>query len=68
LLTHAIRHPEHLYTYDAHAASHRVTHETARSDLSNLATRGLLVKREGTRPHRYEPPADLPERLKESTA
>lgn len=66
LLTHAIRHPEHLYTYDAHAASHRVTHETARSDLADLAKRGLLVRRQRSRPHRYEPPADLPDRLKES--
>jgi Fic family protein len=68
LLTHAIRHPEQVYTYEGHAASHRVTHETARSDLSDLATRGLLVRRPGGRPHRYEPPADLPERLKESAS
>ncbi len=68
LLTHAIRHPEQLYTYEGHAVSHRVTHETARSDLADLAGRGLLVKRAGGRPHRYEPPGDLPERLKESGA
>lgn len=66
LLTHAIRHPEQLYTYDGHAASHRITHETARSDLADLADRELLVRRPRSRPHRYEPPADLPERLKES--
>jgi Fic family protein len=68
LLTHAIRHPEQVYTYEEHAVSHRVTHETARSDLSDLATRGLLIKRPGGRPHRYEPPTDLPDRLKESAA
>jgi Fic family protein len=67
LLGHAIRHPEHLYTYDGHAAGNRVTHETARSDLIDLAERGLLVRRGSGRPHRYEPPADLAERLKEST-
>ncbi len=67
LLGHAVRHPDHLYTYDAHAASHRVTHETARSDLADLAGRELLVRRPGGRAHRYEPPADLAERLKEST-
>jgi len=66
LLGHAIRHPEHLYTYEGHAREHRVTHETARSDLTDLAERGLLVKRAGGRTHRYEPPADLPERLKQS--
>jgi Fic family protein len=68
LLGHAIRHPDHLYVYDGHAASHRVTHETARSDLADLADRGLLVRRPGGRSHRYEPPADLPDRLKESAA
>jgi Fic family protein len=67
LLTHAIRHPEQIYTYDGHAASHRVTHETARADLGDLAARELLARRAGGRAHRYEPPGDLPERLKEST-
>jgi Fic family protein len=68
LLTHAIKHPDHVYTYDGHAADHRVTHETARSDLADLAGRGLLVRRPGGRAHRYEPPTDLPDRLKESAA
>jgi Fic family protein len=68
LLTHAIRHPEQAYTYVGHAASHRVTHETARSDLSDLAKRGLLDRRTNGRPHRYEPPVDLPDRLKQSLA
>jgi Fic family protein len=66
LLGHAIRHPEHLYTYDDHAAEHRVTHETGRSDLADLAERGLMVKRGSGRPHRFEPPPDLRDRLKES--
>jgi Fic family protein len=68
LLGHAIRHPEHLYTYAGHAAGHRVTHETARSDLADLGDRGLLTRRAGGKTHRYEPPADLPDRLKESAA
>ncbi|HEY2479186.1 MAG TPA: Fic family protein [Solirubrobacterales bacterium] len=68
LLTHAIRHPENVYTYEGHATSHRVTHETARSDLADLFYRRLLVKRPGGRPHRFEPPPDLPDRLKESAA
>jgi Fic family protein len=68
LLTHAIRHPDQIYTYEGHAASHRVTHETARSDLADLSDRGLLGRRPGGRAHRYEPPDDLPDRLKESPA
>jgi Fic family protein len=68
LLTHALKHPEHLYTYGGHAAGHRVTHETARADLNDLVERGLLARRGDGRPHRYEPPTDLPDRLKESAA
>lgn len=41
LLTHAIKHPEHTYTFGGHARSHRVTHETARADLGGLSERGL---------------------------
>jgi Fic family protein len=68
LLTDAIRDPDATYTFRSHAASHRVTHETARSDLRRLAERGLLVKRRAGRQHRFEPAPDLPERLKESAA
>jgi len=68
LLTHAVKHPDHVYTFAGHAHSHRVTHETARADLSGLAERGLLARRRGGRAYRFEPAADLPKRLKESTA
>lgn len=39
VLTDAVRHPDASYSFASHAADHRVTHETARSDLSNLARR-----------------------------
>ncbi len=68
LLTHAIKHPEHGYTFAGHARSHRVTHETARADLSGLADRGLLVRHRQGRSYVFEPAADLPTRLKESPA
>ncbi len=67
LLTDAIRHPEAQYSFASHAASHRVTHETARTDLRRLAERGLLKQRRKGRKHIFEPAADLPERLREST-
>jgi Fic family protein len=66
LLTDAARHPDGSYSLGGHAASHRVTHETARSDLSGLVDRGLLVRRRAGREYRFEPAPDLPHRLKES--
>lgn len=69
LLTDAIRHPDSTYTFDSHAAGHRVSHETARNDLRRLERRGLIVRRgRGGRRHRFEPAPDLPQRLKESGA
>ncbi len=68
LLTHAIKHPDHAYTFSGHAHSHRVTHETARADLRALAERGLLVRQPGGRAHRFEPAADLPHRLRNLAA
>lgn len=66
LLTDAVRHPDGSYSFDSHAASHRVSHETARADLRRLADRGLLVQRRKGRKHLFEPPPDLDARLKES--
>jgi len=66
LLTHAIRHPDASYSFTGHAASHRVTHETARADLLSLAQRGLLTRRQVGREYSFEVPDDLPERLRES--
>lgn len=68
LLTDAVRNPESFYSFESHAKSHRVSHETARSDLRGLEQRGLLVKRRTGRQHRFEPAPNLPERLKESAA
>lgn len=68
LLTDAVRDPDASYSFDSHARSHRVSHETARSDLRDLASRGLLVQRRRGRKHLFEPAAELPKRLKESPA
>ena len=68
LLTDAVRHPEASYSFGSHAKSHRVSHETARADLRELASRGLLVQRRNGRKHLFEPAPDLPNRLKESPA
>lgn len=66
LLTDAVRHPDLSFTFEGHAATHRVSHETARTDLRLLEERGLLVRRGKSRRHRFEPAPDLPERLRES--
>lgn len=65
LLTHAVKHPDHAYTFGGHAHSHRVTHETARADLGGLAARGLLVRRRRGRAYRFEPAPELPRRLRD---
>jgi Fic family protein len=68
LLTDAVRDADASYSFDSHARSHRVSHETARSDLRDLAKRGLLVQRRRGRRHLFQPAADLSNRLKESPA
>jgi Fic family protein len=65
LLSDAIRHPQGSYTYQSHAMSHRVTHETARADLSRLQEKGLLVKRKAGRRHTFVPAANLDEALRD---
>jgi Fic family protein len=66
LVSDAVRDPDASYSFDSHAMSHRVSHETARSDLGDLADRGLLVRRRRGRKYLFEPAPGLPERLKES--
>jgi Fic family protein len=68
LLTDSIRHPDLTHSFESHASNHRVSHETARTDLHRLESRGLLVRRRKGRKHIFEPAPDLAERLKESPA
>jgi Fic family protein len=63
LLSDALRHPERAYALGAHAASHRVTHETARTDLSQLVELGLLERRRSGRSYRFSAAPDLGGRL-----
>jgi Fic family protein len=68
LLTEAVRHPDTVHSFASHATSHRVTHETARADLRDLVSRGLLIQRQKGRKYLFEPAPDLAKRLKESPA
>jgi Fic family protein len=59
LLEHALRHPHEGQSIEGHATSHRVHYMTARSDLAELAQRGLLVDRRVGKMKRYYPAAEL---------
>lgn len=45
LLSHALRNPDAEFTIQSHRVSHGVAYATARADLLNLVTRGLLEER-----------------------
>lgn len=64
LLTDAIRRPDAVYSFDSHAASHRVSHETARSDLRALAGRRLLTQRRSGHRYLFSPAPDIDARLR----
>jgi len=66
LLANALRVPDATYTFQTHAASHGVTHETARTDLLALVGMGFLEQRRQGRRYTFAPPIDLAERLKGS--
>jgi Fic family protein len=66
LLANALRVPDAIYSFQTHAASHGVTHETARTDLIALAEMGLLVQRRQGRRYTFTPPIDLAEQLKDA--
>lgn len=68
LLSDALRHPDRSYSFGGHAEIHRVTHETARADLTRLTEKGLLTRRKIGREYFFEASPDLPNRLKESPA
>ncbi len=65
LLTDAIRRPDAMYSFDSHAASHRVSHETARSDLRILHQRGLLTRRRSGHRFVFSPAPDIDARLRD---
>jgi len=66
LLANALRVPDAIYTFQTHAASHGVTHETARADLLPLAQMGFLDQRRQGHRYVFTPPSDLAASLKAS--
>jgi len=63
LVSHALRHPNQVYTIESHRLSHNVVYETARKDLIELAARGLLTTRKTGRTWFFTPANDLEMRL-----
>lgn len=63
LISHALRHPKHRYTVESHRNSHGIAYETARTDLLNLAARGLLEARKVGKTWYFEPVPNTEERL-----
>lgn len=63
LLTHALQRPGARYLIGGHQRSHGVAFQTARTDLFDLAGRGLLVIRKEGRVNAFYPARDLGEKL-----
>lgn len=65
LLGHAVRHPGYRYTYRSHSTSHGVVLQTARTDLLDLMSHGLLDGGVEGRQRVFISPDDLGGRLKD---
>lgn len=65
ILKHALKHPHARYLIEGHRQSHQVTYDTARNDLLNLATLGLLVKQQTGKAFTFVVADNLKERIKE---
>ena len=64
VLSHALRHPGHGYTVKSHQRSHRITTQTARTDLQKLAELGLLDQRQRGRAFVFVAWPELAERVR----
>jgi len=63
LLTHALRNQGEGYRVDAHQRSHNVVYQTARSDLLDLESLGLLERQKQGNAYVFFAPGDLRNRL-----
>jgi len=67
ILTHALKHAGHGYTVESHRRSHRVTVQTARTDLQSLAKLELLEQRKRGRAFVFYAPDGLRARIESAT-
>ncbi|MHB8387206.1 Fic family protein [Metallibacterium sp.] len=63
ILSHALKHAGHGYTVESHRRSHRITLQTARTDLLHLAHFNLLEQRKRGRAFVFYAPEDLRTRI-----
>lgn len=64
LISHALHHPDSIYTIARHMSIHGIVYQTARADLLQLAKRGLLEKERRGRAYVFVAIDGLPKRLK----
>ncbi len=65
ILSHALKHADAEYTVRSHQISHHVVQQTARTDLYDLAQRGMLIQRKVGRAFFFTPSPQLEEILTE---
>jgi Fic family protein len=65
LIGHALRHPGQHYSIEHHRNSHKVVYETARTDMLDLADRGLMIKKKVGKTWSFTPAPDLAVRLRQ---
>lgn len=63
LISHALRHPHHRYMFRSHQTSHNIVYQTARLDLLDLESKGLLKSRKIGRTWYFTPADRLEEKL-----
>jgi Fic family protein len=64
LLRHALKHPYQQYIIESHRISHNTSYETARTDLMDLSTRGILELIKRGRQMIFVAPKDLEGRIR----
>jgi Fic family protein len=64
IVSHALRHPHHEYTIASHQMSHGVAYQTARTDLLNLASQGLLSVAKVGQTQYFSPVPELERKLR----